>query len=229
MKDLQEVKCYMKSRYRSRWRCLLLLGLLLGGAPLLWGDRAQAQTDAALIRNFPSVKQWYRLSCEYAAAAAVTLYWGKLVSQRDFIREVPLHPNPHRGYRGNIHGAFGSINDYGIYAEPLVPVLEQRGYRATVFYGGVERLKANLRAGHPVVVWITTGQQARPVYTRTYDGETFRLVPYEHTVVAYGYDSYGIRLMDVGNGGYYHTGWISFLRRWGYFNQMSLVIVPGGD
>ena len=63
--------------------------------------------------------------------------------------------------------------------------------------------------------------------TRTYAGDTFSLVPGEHAVVAYGYDGTGIELMDVGNGGYYHTDWASFLRRWGYFGQMMLVITPG--
>ena len=46
-------------------------------------------------------------------------------------------------------------------------------------------------------------------------GETFRLVPGEHTVVAYGYDAAGLDIMDVGTGGYYHSSWASFLRRWG--------------
>lgn len=202
------------------------LVLLVTLAVLLWPAPSRAGDAAILIKGFPSVKQWYSLSCEYAAAAAITLYWGKVVSQRDFIREVPLHPNPHRGFRGNIHGPFGGITDYGVYAEPLVPVLERRGYQATVFYKDVERLKANLRAGNPAVVWLTSGQQARPVYTRTYAGEQFRLVPYEHTVVAYGYDSYGVYVMDVGNGKYYQTAWSSFLRRWGYFDQMTLVIRP---
>ena len=33
-------------------------------------------------------------------------------------------------------------------------------------------------------------------------------------------------LMDVGDGNYYLTPWNSFLRRWGYFDQMTLVIRP---
>jgi uncharacterized protein YvpB len=188
---------------------------------------ARAAPIEAMIRGFPSVTQWYSLSCEYAAAAAVTLYWGDVVSQRDFIREIPKHPNPHIGFRGNIHGPHGGVRDYGIYAEPLVPVLEQHGYGATVFYGGVSRLKANLAAGNPVVVWITTGRyEERPVYRFSHEGETFKLVPYEHTVVAYGYDDGGIYLMDVGDGGFYYTEWSSFLRRWSYFDQMALVIYP---
>ena len=188
---------------------------------------ARASPTEAMIRGFPSVTQWYSLSCEYAAAAAVTLYWGDVVSQRDFIREIPKHPNPHVGFRGNIHGPHGGVRDYGIYAEPLVPVLQRRGYGATVFYGGVSRLKANLAAGNPVVVWITTGRYVeRPVYRFNHEGETFKLVPYEHTVVAYGYDDDGIHLMDVGDGEFYYTEWSSFLRRWSYFDQMALAIYP---
>jgi uncharacterized protein YvpB len=202
-----------------------LLAPILGSLQV--APAAEAAQDEALIKDFPSVTQWYSLSCEYAAAAAVTLYWGNLVSQRDFINEVPSSPNPHIGFRGDINGAFGGIVDYGIYAEPLEPVLEARGYNAVTFYGGVSRLKANVAAGNPVVVWVTAGKYAkRPVYTRSYNGDTFKLVPGEHAVVVYGYDSGGVYIMDVGDGGFYYTEWDSFLRRWSYFDQMALVIVP---
>ncbi|HUS15091.1 MAG TPA: C39 family peptidase [Chloroflexia bacterium] len=210
------------ARGLARRLCMITIvgvGLLTPGAV----EAAPAEKE---ITKFPSVRQWYSLSCEYAAAAAVTLYWGDVVSQRDFVREVPLSPNPHAGFRGDIDGPWGGINDYGVYAEPLVPVLERRGYDAQVYYGNLERLRSTLRAGIPVVVWLTSGQAARPEYTRTYQGQTFTLVPGEHAVVAYAFDSTGIDLMDVGNGGFYHTGWSSFLRRWGYFDQMMLVITP---
>lgn len=201
---------------------LALAGAWRGPAP------AAASGSAVVIRNFPAVQQWYSLSCEYAAAAAVTLYWDldNVVSQRDFMREVPRSPNPHWGFRGNINGPIGGITHYGVYAEPLVPVLERHGYDATVFYGDLGRLKANLRSGNPIVVWTTTGRQERPLYTGTYQGARFRLVPGEHAVVAYGYDGYGVYVMDVGDGNYYHPDWASFLRRWSYFDQMALVITP---
>ena len=205
----------------------LLTALLIAPAFLGPAPGAQAAARAAEIRGFPSVVQWYNLSCEYAAAAAITLYWGNLVSQRDFIREVPRSPNPHLGFRGDINGEWGGINDYGIYAEPLVPVLEERGYDAVAFYGGVERLKAYLAAGTPVVVWITVGKYTeRPAYRRSYNSNSFKLVPGEHAVVAYGYDSGGVLLMDVGDGEFYYTEWNSFLRRWGYFDEMALAIWP---
>lgn len=200
---------------------------ILGATTLARPSQAWASHDAVIIEGIPSVVQWYSLSCEYAAAAAVTLYWGNLVSQSDFIAEIPKHPNPHRGFRGDINGPHGWIDDYGIYAEPLVPVLESRGYSAEVFYGGVERLKGEIDAGHPVVVWITTERYTpRKAYWETYKGETFKLVPAEHAVVVYGYDSDGVYSMDVSNGGFFHTEWSSFLMRWNYFGGMSLVIHP---
>ncbi len=213
-------------RGRFRPAVLRLLGLIALGALLLTTIRPAAAAPVR-IAGFPSIQQWYNLDCEYAAAAAVTLYWGNVVSQNVFLRAVPRNPDPHLGFRGNINGPAGGVTDYGVYAEPLVPVLTARGYDATVFYGGQSRLESYLAAGTPVVVWLTTGRWTpRPVYERSYDGHTFRLVPHEHAVVAYGYDSSGIYLMDVGDGGYYHTPWGSFLMRWGYFDQMALAIRP---
>jgi uncharacterized protein YvpB len=214
-------------RVRISGAAILLVGAVLAMLLVAAAPTAAAGDQAAIIRGVPAYKQQRSLSCEYAAAYVVTKFWGKPITENVFIREVPLHPNPHKGYRGNINGPVGGITHYGVYAEPLVPVLEARGYDATVFYGGVERLKANLRAGNPTVVWLTSGRNAvRPIYWRMFEGESFKLVPWEHAVVAYGYDSYGIQMMDVGDGNYYHTDWSSFLRRWGYFDQMSLVIRP---
>ena len=189
---------------------------------------AQAVSPArdGRIPTMPAVQQWYSLSCEYAAAAAVTLYWGKVVSQRDFLREVPDNPNPHLGFRGHINGPIGGLIDYGVYAEALVPVLERHGYDATVFYGDLDRLKAYVRNGKPVVVWITSHNDVRRPVQATVNGQSFTLVAGEHTVVVYGFNDYGVRLMDVGDGNYYITAWTSFLRRWSYLDQMALVITP---
>lgn len=211
---------------------ILLVGLILLGpgfaiVPLL-SRTASAHGKVVLIENMPSLKQRYSLSCEYAAAAAVTLYWGgEVVTQDHFISEVPESPNPHLGFRGDIHAPFGGTTNYGVYAEPLVPVLEDHGYDATPFYGGVTRLKAEIDAGHPIVVWLTAGKDIeRTGFYETYKGERFKLVPSEHTVVIYGYDEAGVYIMDVGDGGKYYTGWSSFTRRWSYFDQMALLIHP---
>lgn len=215
-------------KHQGKGGRIFLLTVVALSAFLVGPTRTEAQTDTVMIHGFPSVAQWYNLSCEYAAAAAVTLYWGNLVSQRDFIREIPVNPNPHIGFRGDINGSHGGIVDYGIYVEPLAKVVEEHGYDATVFYGNdVKRLKANIAAGNPAVVWLTTGRyESRPAYWREYEGESFKLVPYEHAIVAYGYDSEGIYSMDVGSGSFVYTDWESFLRRWHYFDGMTLIIRP---
>ncbi len=216
----------MKTTHKLLIGIFLFAGVLVA-AVFAGPPAAQAARDSATIRGVPSVRQQYNLSCEYAAAYAVTKFWGDSVTEGEFLRSVPRNPNPHVGFRGNIMGPIGGLTDYGVYAEPLVPVLEANGYNATVFYGGLDRLKANLRVGNPVVVWLTTGRNIyRKLYTYSAGGQSFALVPGEHAVVAYGYDNGGLSIMDVGNGQYYYTDWTSFLRRWGYFDQMSLVIVP---
>lgn len=211
----------------KRWVGVLLILPVVLSAFFAQPAQTEAAGNAVIIKGFPSVQQWYNLSCEYAAAAAVTLYWGNLVSQNTFIREVPSSPNPHIGFRGDINGPFGGINDYGVYAEPLATVLENHGYNATVSYNDLDSLKSNIDTGNPAVVWLTVGQnEDRPSYYHELDGERYKLVPGEHAVVAYGYDDTGIYLMDVSDGGFYHTVWDSFLRRWGYFDDMTLVITP---
>ena len=88
---------------------------------------AEALPSEAVISGFPALEQAYSLSCEYAAASAVTLFWGNQVSEDVFVSQVPSSLNPHLGFRGNINAAFGGINNYGVYAEALVPVLEANG------------------------------------------------------------------------------------------------------
>src|SRR6478672_13156165 len=100
-----------RSRRLILIRCFLGAVFFLASAsgPLPMPQPADAAKYQALIPDFPSVTQWYNLSCEYAAAASVTLYWGNLVSQKDFVREVPSSPNPHLGFRGSINGTGGGI------------------------------------------------------------------------------------------------------------------------
>ena len=48
------------------------------------------------------------------------------------------------------------MTDYGIYPEPLVPVLNANGYGGDVFYGDYDptELMQQLALGRPVVVWL---------------------------------------------------------------------------
>ncbi len=203
---------------------LIVVGDLLripAGAPTV-------QDGAAKLRAMPVMQQSLPLSCEAAAVSIATAYWGNQVSEWVFIENIPQNPNPHLGFRGNITGAFGGTTDYGVYAEPFQSVLSNYGFSSDLFYanGNANFLKAQIEQGRPVIVWMTN---MASVQTRTYEtvnGQRFALVPQEHAVVVYGYDANGVSVADPGDGSYRQFTWNDFMRSWGYFDGMSLVVYP---
>ena len=205
----------------------LIIPVITAGAPRPVEAAPVALPSRAIIAHFPAVREIYNLSCEYAAASAITQFYGRRVTQGTFIREVPQAENPHLGFRGEIDAKWGGIANYGIYAEPLVPVLERHGYEAEVFYASPTRLKAEIAAGHPVVVWMTGAARAGArIYKLDSTNMLYYLVPYEHAVVVYGYDSARVYTMDVGDGKFWGYGWAKFMRTWDLFNDMALAIHP---
>ena len=211
---------------RAARPALILIVLAAGRAPITVA--AQPRQDAAAVWGLPWVKQWYSLDCEYAATAAVTWFYGNLVSQRDLIAEVPGDPNPHYGFRGRLDGPVGGLGDYGVYAEPLVPVLQRHGFHAEAVYADAGWLKAQIAAGRPVVVWMTyeTWPSARSYYLDS-QGRPFSLTNWEHCVVVTAYDDWGVTVMDPYGGTFGRYGWDDFTRAWGYFDGMALLITPG--
>ncbi|MCX2726388.1 LysM peptidoglycan-binding domain-containing protein [Thermomicrobium sp. 4228-Ro] len=187
-----------------------------------------APVAAIRLEGVPASRQSLPLSCEAAALSVVTAYWGRPVSEWVFIENMPYDPNPHRGFRGDMNGAFGSTDDYGVYAEPLVPLLERYGFRAEAVYahGDADVLKRELQAGRPVVVWMTNMASVQPRFVGEANGERFVLVPQEHAVVVYGYDAERVYVADPGDGQYRSFAWSDFLRSWGYFDGMMLRIQP---
>lgn len=192
------------------------------------GGATATQDGSVQLRAMPIMKQSLPLSCEAAAVSIATAYWGNQVSEWVFIENIPQNPNPHLGFRGNIRGEFGGTTDYGVYAEPFQSILSNYGFSSDVFYahGNAGFLKAQIDQGRPVVVWMTN---MASVQTRTYDtvnGSRFALVPEEHAVVVYGYNSTGVMVADPGDGSYRQFSWNDFMRSWGYFDGMSLVVYP---
>ncbi len=192
-----------------------------GGAPAV-------QDGSTTLRAMPLMQQSLPLSCEAAAVSMATAYWGNQVSEWVFIENIPQNPNPHLGFRGSITGAFGGTDDYGVYAEPFQPVLSNYGFNSDLFYanGNADLLTSQIDQGRPVVVWMTNLASAQPRSYETVDGQRFALVPQEHAVVVYGYDANGVSVADPGDGSYRTFTWKDFMRSWGYFDGMSLVVYP---
>jgi len=180
------------------------------------------------LSGVPAYRQSLPLSCEAAALSIVTAYYGRPISEWVFIENMPHHPNPHYGFRGNMSGAFGGIDNYGVYAEPLVPLLARYGFHAQAVYAQGDRsvLTREIAAGHPVIVWITNNASVQQRLRASYNGESFTLVPQEHVVVVYGYDDTQVYVVDPGDGQYRTFSWDDFMRAWGYFDGMALLVVP---
>jgi|GEM_PF-519081 len=189
---------------------------------------AAAEDDAVMLQGMPVARQSLPLSSEAAAASITTAYWGSPVSEWVFIENLPSHPNPHRGFRGNIFGAFGGTRDYGVYAEPLAEILQRYGFVGEVFYaqGDADLLRQQLDQGRPVIAWITNRTSVQQRGYAWHDGERFVLVPEEHTVVVYGYDAERVYVADPGDGAHRSFAWDDFLRSWGYFDGMALAVYP---
>ncbi len=133
--------------------------------------------------------------------------------------------NPHYGYRGNIDGWWGNYDDYGIYPEPLIPILNEYGFNGDVFYseGDIGQLTAELDAGHPVIVWLALWGDTGVVYD---DEGTYRIFAGEHVMTAYGYDIDGVYLSDPAAGGYVYYDWGTFTSMWATSDGMSLAVYP---
>lgn len=175
--------------------------------------------------NAPAYKQSRSLSCEYASVYIATSIFGNPIPEADYISTTPRSANPHDGFRGDIDGTWGITDDYGIYAEALVPLLEQRGYVGEVSYDpSQERIQSNLDAGRPVIVWVATKGDTS-FYADDATGR-YKLVPYEHVVVIYGYDETGVFVSDPGNGLFSHYGWDWFLPAWDVMDGMALTVYP---
>jgi LysM repeat protein/uncharacterized protein YvpB len=189
------------------------------------GANADDAIPGAEFPWVPTHQQQRNLSCEYASVYIATSAFGQGVPEEAFYDTVPLADNPHRGYRGNIDGAWGNYDDYGIYPEPLVPVLEDWGFTGEVFYsdGDPTYLKQLIDGGVPVITWLATWGDTGKVYT---DDGTYTVFAGEHVVVAYAYDDYGVYVSDPAHSRYRRIEWSWFLEQWGANDGMSLAVYP---
>ncbi|HEX2915104.1 MAG TPA: C39 family peptidase [Chloroflexia bacterium] len=217
------------SNLKMKKLALLSLGLWLGlfftALALPASARAASIPDRVVLDNLPYYYQQRNLSCEYAAAHTITLFWNKPVSEGDFINAIGYNANPHIGFRGNIDGPFGGTRDYGIYAEPIARALSEKGFQTKLLAGGADALKQELALGRPVQVWTIAGLGWGSPFQTQIDGATVTLVAGEHSMVIYGYDQNGVYISDP-SGGHYQASWGSFLRSWSYFNYMALSFWP---
>jgi LysM repeat protein len=199
----------------------LLIPPAVGGED---GGEARAATGV-FVPHVPTHVQERNLSCEYAAASIATGTFGAAVPESAFLQNVPAANNPHWGYRGNIDGWWGNTDDYGVYAEALVPTLNAYGFAGEVFYseGDPAALTQRIDAGKPVLTWL--GLWGNTAVTLQDEG-TYKVAAGTHVVTVYGYNAQGVYASDPATGDYHFYPWDQFLAMWGVLDGMALAVWP---
>ena len=172
--------------------------------------------------------QQFPLSCESRAAVDAAAYWGVYIPESEFFNHLPKTDNPHTGFVGDVYGELGRLppEGYGVYAEPIAALLQAYGLAAEPRYGlGLEGLRAELDAGHPVIIWATPRMATQPVETYTAsDGQTVAVIRYEHTVTAVGYTPYAVYVVDPSSGYRWAYSNRALLTAWDKLGEMSVVV-----
>ncbi len=189
------------------------------------------------LLEIPLDAQDLSLSCESGASAMVAAYFGVPIpegyaSLEDyFIKTIPKHCNPHKGFRGLISGALSTSCNaeaglgYGVYAEPVAEALQRLGVPAEVHYGvSYDWVAEQVKADRPVVVWMS-GRDVQPEYeTDPETGEEYVLLLGQHLWVVSGVDggngSYRFRINDPWKGRQF---WVWGFPNWNVFGNMSIV------
>jgi uncharacterized protein YvpB/outer membrane murein-binding lipoprotein Lpp len=169
-------------------------------------------------------KQSHNLSCESSAASMVAQYHGVPLSEADVLNSLPSNANPNLGFRGNIDGPTGGIEDYGVYAGPILAILNARGLQAWRVQGGLDGIRSAIARGNPVIAWVTYKCTISTPTTMAIDGKEVTLVPYQHVVVVTGYDGGGVWANDPWDGqeDYYTNADLE--RAMGYFDDMAIEV-----
>jgi uncharacterized protein YvpB len=189
---------------------------------------------SAAVEGLVGHPQEHNLSCESRSATDLAAFWGKAVAEGDFFRRLPKSDNPHRGFLGDVDLPAGTMPPlgYGVYAEPVAANLRSFGLDA---YAQVEwdldRLKAELAAGRPVVVWATYDMQLPGVQDWvSSDGVTSVVVQWQHTFIAVAYDEGGLYLVDAYDGVSKYFISEAFVPAWEQLGRMAVTVEgPGGQ
>ena len=169
-------------------------------------------------------QQRHNLSCESSAASMVAQYHGVQLSEEEVLASLPASNNPHLGFRGNVDGPTGGTVDYGVYAEPILDILNARGLQARTVVDGMEGIKAAIVRGNPVIAWVTYNCEPSTPTATVIDGQDVTLVPNQHVVVVTGFNAEGVWANDPWDGQEDFYQMDDFERAMSYFGNMAVEI-----
>jgi uncharacterized protein YvpB len=172
-------------------------------------------------------QQSHSLSCESSAASMVAHYLGVPLSEAEVLAALPFDDNPYLGFRGNVDGPTGGIQDYGVYAGPILEILNSRGLQAWPVEAGTDGIKAAVARGHPVIAWVTYDCLTSTPVDVTIGGQQVSLVPNQHVVVVTGYNAEGVWANDPWDGQEDFYFYSDFERAMSYFDDMAIEVSSG--
>jgi hypothetical protein len=178
---------------------LLLAGILGSGCTPASLDVVRADVAMGrghLIATVPFIAQ-EAYQCGPAALAMVLRYWGAAADAEEIGRTLYLP------------SARGVLN------LELEFQARRRGFRAQAFEGTLDRAKAELRRGRPLIVFQDLGRGP---------------VSVPHFAVLLGYDDRaGVVVLHSGMTAYRVLSYAEFLRTWAVRRGWALLITPPGD
>jgi ABC-type bacteriocin/lantibiotic exporter with double-glycine peptidase domain len=186
--------------FRGRARLAILLASLLGsGCASTSLEAVRADVGAGqghLIATVPFVAQ-DAYQCGPAALAMVLRYWGAAADVEEIGRALYLP------------SARGVLNI------ELEFEARRRGFQTQAFEGTLERAKAELRRGRPLIVFQDLGRGSLSV---------------PHFAVLLGYDDRSeVVVLHSGTTAYRILSYAEFLRTWATRRGWSLLITPPGS
>jgi uncharacterized protein YvpB len=151
-------------------------------------------------------------------------YHGVQLGEEEILALLPRSSNPHLGFRGNVDGPTGGTIDYGVYAGPILDILNSRGLGAELVNGGLEGIKAAIARGNPVIAWVTYNCLPSTSTTVAIDGQDVVLVPNQHAVVVTGFNNEGVWANDPWDGQEDFYTIADFTRAMRYFGDMAIEV-----
>ncbi len=182
---------------------VLLLGLYMlgvkGGHKAFAADyQPLSSYDSAKITklNVPYFAQQYKNSCEAASLRMALAFYGIKTDDMNIVQQFGYKPrlrdesantwdDPREMFVGFINGQSGT--GYGVYGRPVARVAESFGRKAEYTTDiSAAMLAAEIRAGHPIVIWGYTSLTGKPYYWNVPSGGQVRAFRGEHARVIVG-------------------------------------------
>jgi len=185
---------------------------------------------SASISGVKGSLQSYTLDCESQTAVDWARFFGIKIDHQEFIDRLPRSDDPEEGFVGDINGAMGQIppNAYGVHAPPVASLLREYGVPAiAVRDWGFEKIKYEIAAGRPVIVWIVNLPFEIETYQYTAsNGNTTTVARFQHTWIITAYNASTVTVVD--SQWTYNVKIPTFIERWEALGKQAIIYLPDG-